>query len=177
MKQWTCGVCGSKHEGFPDSYGYDAPWYWDDGNESSKSASNFLNEDYCVIDNEYFFVRGCIEIPIIGMDNPLLWGVWSSLSRKNFDRDVSLADDPNRIDEPPYFSWLSTRIEIYPDTLSLKCKVHSRPPGQRPYIELESTNHPLAIEQSQGITVDRLIEIAEKIEHEWRHPLWKAEDS
>jgi hypothetical protein len=174
MKRWTCSCCGKQHEGLPNSYGYEKPWYWGDRDQQDSTRGCMLNGDYCTIDGEYFFVRGCIEIPIIGSEEPLLWGVWSSLSKQNFDREVELAESSDRIHEPAYFGWLSTRLEIYPDTLNLKCNVHSRLPGQRPDIKLEPANHPLAIEQSQGISMDRLIEIAEKIEHNWVHPCWKG---
>ena len=44
--------------------------------------------------------------------------------------------------------------------------VHLRDDGVRPYIELEPTDHPLAVEQrSNGITVDRVAEILAYYEH------------
>ena len=35
-----------------------------------------LSSDVCVVDGKYFFVRGCIEIPVHGADEPFVWGVW-----------------------------------------------------------------------------------------------------
>ena len=63
--------------------------------------------------------------------------------------------------EEPYFGWLSTSIPGYPDTLNLKTHVHTRAIGIRPFIELEPTNHPLAIEQREGITLQRVEGIKE----------------
>jgi len=37
--------------------------------------------------------------------------------------------------------------------------VHPQEGRQRPYIELEATDHPLAIEQRAGITFDRLLDL------------------
>jgi hypothetical protein len=37
--------------------------------------------------------------------------------------------------------------------------VHLRDHGIRPYIELEVTEHPLAVEQRSGITMQRVAEI------------------
>jgi hypothetical protein len=56
-------------------------------------------------------------------------------------------------------------VGIYPDTENLKTLVHLRNDGIRPFIELEPTAHPLAIEQREGITVERLIEICEAMMH------------
>lgn len=169
---WTCRTCGCTHTGTPDSYSYDAPWTWYTIPEAERDKRSLLTEDYCAIDNEDFFVRGCLEIPIIGRQSPLIWGVWVSLSRTNWLRERSLAEDPSRTAEPSYFGWLSSRIEIYPDTAALKTNVWTQGVGKRPLIELEPTDHPLAVEQRCGITEERLIEIAERVEHKWRDPRW-----
>lgn len=62
------------------------------------------------------------------------------------------------------FGWLSTELPIYPDTINLKTNVHMRAVGIRPLIELEPTNHPLAMEQRNGITRLRVDDIFRLIE-------------
>ena len=52
----------------------------------------FLTSDTCVIDDEHLFVRGCLEIPVHGSDDPFVWGVWVSLSEPNFFRFQELLD-------------------------------------------------------------------------------------
>lgn len=96
---------------------------------------------------------------------PFVWDVWVSLSETNFKRASDRWHDPNRIEEPPYFGWLCNSLPGYPETLSLKTNVHTRPVGIRPFIELEPTEHPLAVEQRDGITMARVIEIAETAMH------------
>ncbi|MFE6856425.1 DUF2199 domain-containing protein, partial [Streptomyces sp. NPDC057674] len=65
-----------------------------------------------------------------------------------------------------YFGWLSTELSLYsPSTINLKTHVHTRPVGHRPRIELEPTDHPLAVEQRTGITLARVREIAETVLH------------
>lgn len=71
-----------------------------------------------------------------------------------------------RESEPPFFGWLSTALPLYPETLHLKTHVHTRLVGQRPFIELEPTDHPLAVEQRDGITMERVREIAEALLHQ-----------
>ncbi len=63
----------------------------------------------------------------------------------------------------PMFGWLSTSIPCYPETINLKTMVHTRSVGVRPYIKLEPTEHPLAIEQREGITIERIKQIAEEL--------------
>ncbi len=159
---YTCACCGKWFDELPAPYSYDSPFYWPGLSEEEKKAS-FLTPDVCEMrrsDGTFFFVRGVIEIPIVGESEPLLWGVWSSLSEANFRRFIDLYNDPKRVDEPPYFSWLSSRIKGYPDTLSLKANVTTPTLEERPKIKLEPTDHPLALEQQRGIRVERVREIA-----------------
>ena len=124
-----------------------------------------LGTDDCVIDGKEFFIRGCLEIPIIGMSESFVWGVWVSLSRKNFEKFVELYDAEGRENEEPFFGWLCSVPPGYPDIEFVKTMVHLRPIPTRPYIELEPTDHPLALEQRNGITIDRVKEITQMILH------------
>ncbi len=174
MDSWVCSTCGQSHDGVPTSYGYEAPWSWYTVPNGERAQRCFLNADYCVIDNRDFFVRGCLELPIIGSDEPFIWGVWVSLSKANFEREQGLASNPERVSEAPYFGWLSSRLEIYPDTAILRTNAHTREVGARPYIELQPNDHPLALEQLNGIAFGRVIQIAEQMQHGWKHPEWNA---
>ena len=64
-----------------------------------------------------------------------------------------------------FFGWLCSAVPGYPDTQQLKTMVRVRPWPTRPFVELEPTGHPLAIEQREGISVARAREIAERIMH------------
>jgi len=61
--------------------------------------------------------------------------------------------------------WLNAELPLYPSTVNLKTKVHLRDDGVRPSIELEPTDHPLAVEQREGIPVARVAEIYAYFEH------------
>ena len=85
--------------------------------------------------------------------------------RYEIKRAVELWDTPGRESEPPCFGWLCTSLPLYPKTLHLKTHVHTHPVGERPFVELEPTDYPLAVEQRNGITMDRVREIAEALLH------------
>lgn len=59
------------------------------------------------------------------------------------------------------FGWLCNRIPAYPDTLHLETRVFPQDGDQRPIIRISDVhaNHPLYVEQRDGITVERLREI------------------
>ena len=81
-----------------------------------------------------------------------------------------LWDAPGRESEPPFFGWLCTRLPGYLDTATLKAHLHTRPLGERPFIELEPTEHPLAVEQRSGISLVRAREIGDSLLHDTLDP-------
>jgi len=175
--RWKCGSCEEWHAGPCLDFGYDSPYYWrKEYEEASRRATllpswsksrgkTFLNEDYCAIDNDNFFVRGQIHLPIIGTAKTFCWGVWGSLSRENFETLLKKEEDPKRFELPAMFSWLSSQIPEYPDTLNLKMYAHIQKPSHRPNFELEPTGHPLSQEFHKGITPERVKEIMMRCLH------------
>jgi hypothetical protein len=69
-------------------------------------------------------------------------------------------NEADRIDLPPMFGWFSNSLPGYPETLNLKCSMYARTGGLRPLIELEATDHPLAIAQREGIPFSQAVEYA-----------------
>jgi hypothetical protein len=157
---WTCRCCGQEFNTLPLSFAPLLPDPWLAVPEMERGARGELSSDLCVIDGKEFLVRVCLEIPILGRDDPFVWGVWVSVSEASFDSIVELWDIDIRQHERPFFGWLCTEISIYPQTFGLKTNVHLRNGGNRPFIELEPTDHPLAIEQRTGISIERIEEIA-----------------
>jgi hypothetical protein len=162
---WTCRCCGQRFNTLPLGFSCNVPEPWLAIPQAERDARGQCSSDLCVIDGEHFFVRGCLEIPIIGRADKFVWGVWASLSKQNFERILDLWDAADLENEPPMFGWLGNAISIYPKTLYLKTHVHPRAGGARPAIELEATDHPLAIEQRQGISLARVEEIAAALLH------------
>lgn len=162
--RFTCSSCGEVHEGIP-TFGAKAPLSYFAVPEAERAVRCSLGTDDCVIDEQHFLVRGCIELPVIGHDEPFVWGAWVSLSRENFAEWVRSYDEPHRSHLGPYFGWLDAWIKPYPETMNLKTMVHLRDHGIRPYIELEQTDHPLAVEQREGISPDRVAELYELMVH------------
>lgn len=156
--RYRCGTCGEEHVGMP-ALAADAPLYLYSIPEHERAGRCELTTDTCIVDREHFFVRGNIEIPVEGLDERFVWGVWASLSEGSFFEYVQHLEDVDRTRLGPYFGWLSAGLSVYPDTENLKARVHVQESPLRPLIELEPTEHPLAVEQRQGITQQRLAEI------------------
>ena len=157
---WTCGCCGKQFGTLPLDFACNAPDQWFDIPAPERPKRGQLDSDVCMIDDKDIFVRGCLDIPVIGLDDRFVWGVWVSVSKASFRRILELWDAPAIENEPPKFGWLCNSISIYPPARGLKTNVHLRGGGARPFIELEPTDHPLAIEQQRGISIKRVEEIA-----------------
>lgn len=157
---WTCACCGEQHTDLPLDYGCRAPDPWLALPEGRRNdAGNKLSASFCIINDRDFFVRGCIEIPIAACGETFMWGVWVSLSEANFRRIWALWD-ADVSNEPPMVGWLCNTIPYYPPTAALKARITLRNGGRRPAITLDPGDHPLAVDQRQGITMARVEEIA-----------------
>lgn len=162
---WRCPDCGKEHGELPTCLGIDAPWKALVPEEEFEKRVE-LNQDLCVVDAQHFFIRGHIEIPIIGHSSPLSFSVWSSLSERSFSHVNDRWEAPDRHYDPPYFWWLCSPIPCYPSTLHLKLSVQSRPMGLTPLFTVEPGSHPIAFDQENGITVDRWHHLAHQLLHE-----------
>jgi hypothetical protein len=147
------------------AYGAAAPAYWNQAMAGDETC--LLEEEQCVIRLEHFFIRAMVVLPVVGGEPnaQFEWGVWVSLSPADFERMTSMWTTPGREQEPPYFGWLATQLPYTPTTLNLKTNVRTQPIGKRPLVQLEPTDHPLAVEQRTGVTMARVQEIAEAIRH------------
>jgi hypothetical protein len=153
-----CATCGHLHVLSEISFGADAPAQWD-LLSADERLNSFLTNDQCEIrtaEETHYFVRACLDIPILGTKQTYSWGVWVSLSLKSFEEMSEHWEDADRVALGPYFGWLCTTIPGYPDTMFLKTMVHQREPGVRPLVHLEPTDHPLAVHQRQGIPAEEL---------------------
>jgi len=167
QKGFTCPSCGKYHEETPMDMGFEAPAYYYSIPKNQRKKRCSLTPDLCIVDDEFFFIRGCLEVPVWGIPRPFVWGVWTSLSQQNYKRTLAIWNKKKRIKEPPYFGWLSSLLppSLYPDTIQLKTMVHTRGLKERPLVILEPTDHPLAVDQREGMPLERLKTIVESILH------------
>lgn len=161
MLSFKCKTCGETHHGLPD-LAFDAPYYYQAIAQSERGARTKLTADFCQVDDHYF-IRTSLEIPIIGQAETFSYGVWLSVSEKNFLRYWELFD----VADPPqdrYVGWVANQVPGYPNTLELKGAAHTRK-TLRPYLELEPSDHPLAVLQRDGIDLEDLVHICSEIMH------------
>jgi hypothetical protein len=162
---FLCTTCGEQHDDLPLSYSVKAPQAVTAVPPSELEQRVAFSVDQCVIDGRDFYLRGRIPVPVDGREDPFIWGVWAEVSPKNFIRANELWIVEGREKEAPFSGWLDTDLFLYGDTINLEVQVHTMPVGRRPHFEIVDSDHPLAIEQKRGITLERVQQIAETILH------------
>lgn len=160
---YKCACCGQVYEQMPLCFGSGVPEYYFAIPPEERENRIQLDESLCVIDEKYFFHRGRLTIPITDYPEDLIFNVWTSVSEENFYLRIDLWEDPNRINQEPYFGWLQTRVPAYGETLSIKTVAVEQGMGLIPEIKMIEENHPLTIDQEKGITFEKAVAIVNEI--------------
>lgn len=158
MFRFKCATCDEYHEGMP-AFGALAPEPFYLVPEAERENRCQLMSDLCIIDENQFFVRGRLVIRVLGEDDQFVWLAWVSLGQRSFDEYLAHYEAEKRAHLGPYFGWLVDLLQPYPDSYGLKLHLHPLDEGMRPLIELEPSEHQLALEQRNGITPARAAEI------------------
>lgn len=160
---WRCASCDETHRGI-FALACMAPSAWPhaeirEPNGALRLDGDFLSEDFCVLRGEHFFVRCSFDIPVRGLAEKFSFGLWSTLSRDNFDIYVGGFDHGNYANMGPWFGWLSNDLTPFRDTLNQQCRVYPQRDRQRPVLRMADSDHPLAEAEEEGIAPEHLIAI------------------
>lgn len=161
---FECSECGQQHEGSP-SFSVNAPdpWRWQTEEIRNKGG---ITSDICYYSDEernHYFIRVIIEVPIHGISEPFLWGVWVSLSKESFDHYLDTWDEPDL--EKEYFGWFCNTLPYYERTIELATNVHPQAGGARPCLSLHESDHELYTDFVNGISIEKAQKIAEIAMH------------
>jgi hypothetical protein len=159
---YYCSDCGKYHNDIPMNYGAKTPSSYAALDEDALKQTE-LTQDVCVINQSRFFIKGQIRIPVEGREEPFSWNVWVEISQDDFEREQEHWEDENRFLKPPYEGKLDTPLDVYPNTIGLDVKVHTQKVGWIPAITIVESNHPLYLEQENGIKMERVVFFAKKL--------------
>jgi hypothetical protein len=155
---FICPTCGETHEGSPTDYAWQLPdcvWAIPEPERSSKSR---FTADLCQLGSQ-FFIRCVLELPFIERAGYYGWGIWVEVPEATFHRYLELYEQDGS-DEPPVAAAMANAIPGYPSTSGLPVTVQFRDPASRPAVHVSSSiSHPLAAEQSSGLSMSRYHEI------------------
>ena len=152
----VCPQCGKVHDELPLDLAYQRPADYFKIPESERTARIDINDDICIIDASEFYVRGVLELPIKDTDKSFGWGVWARVNKSDLRRYFELWNVENTENEPPFEGKLSGGLKYYPDSDLLDVTVHLQPKAKRPLFKVISNDHPLGIDQKEGITMEKV---------------------
>ena len=163
MGNFICSVCGQSHEGVPLSWGPEDPDMWGDLPSEGRQERGELGTDQCVIDDQHFFIRGRVEIPLTDMSEKFAWLIWVEVSAADFDDMHKKWNQEGRESTAPYSARLANHLTLYRQpTIGLRVKLQTMPVGTRPLIEIVG-DHQLHREQINGISSHDVQQIAQRI--------------
>ena len=135
---YNCHTCGKRHDQIPLSFAADFPDPYANLNRDDRDNRALISSDQCIIDQEQFYLRGCLELPILNSSDIFLWGVWARVHEKDFDQIQEYWERVGRENViGPFKGRLANSLSIYPETLSMKLEIRIQPAGQRPLFFLE----------------------------------------
>jgi hypothetical protein len=139
---WRCATCGKSHVGVPMSFAAEFPDMYANMKREQRDTRALIGSDQCVIDQQWFFLRGCLEVPILGSEEPFVWGLWAWFKEVVYDEvtDFWTLEGREKL-HGPYKGRLANALTVYPETHNLKTEISLQAVGTRPLFRIEETDH------------------------------------
>ena len=152
---FVCRTCGKEHPGLPTDWGFALPDEVFAVGYIEKYGRARHNSDLCTLDESRFFVRALLPIPRHAQDEPFAWGIWTEVSKSDHDQYVAHFNvDASAL--PPFTGRIANSIPGYVETIGQTVIVQTGRADKRPLLKcLDDSSHALAVEQRQGISVQR----------------------
>lgn len=172
---YVCPCCGRTFGGIFD-IGFRVPSPWPHGLPPENTTGvwrvgdDSLSGDICRV-GAHRFVRGIVELPIIGSGESFAFGAWASLHPDRFDDYVAAYGTDREGDLGRCFGWLSNELPGYSDDRFLQVDVIFRGGSDRPLFLAHHDEMPLARDQREGISFDALLDLYARCCHDIRSHL------
>ena len=152
------------------SFAADYPDMYANMGRSERDARAVISSDQCIIDETWYFLRGCLEIPIVGSGEVFLWGLWASIKQAASEEIAASWEEAGREQHHgPFKGRLANSLSAhYTDCLSARLRVVIQPVGTRPLFVLEEPEHALALAQGSGISKGAALELVGTLMHNQR---------
>ena len=160
---YSCNICGKIHSGLPMDMAYVNPadYFMIPPNERAERIRK--DEDVCVIDNDSFYIRGVLPIPVIDSNNDFRWGTWVKVEECDFKTYMRYWEASASQELPILKGYLSGGLKPYPESDMMQVDIHLQSDNQRPIFRVPSSEAPLAIDQQKGITMKQVHTFVEPI--------------
>jgi len=161
FKGFQCGVCDKWHDELPLDIGYKRSFSYFEVPENERVERVLESDFFCKIDEGIFVVRGLIYVPLNDYDDEFCWGVWVKVDKEIYDiiSDQWESDSNGVVLE----GVLDVDILTYDDSYMQTIEIHLQGPNEQPRFILKDKQSKLGQEQSNGIIVQRVLEINHQV--------------
>lgn len=129
-----CSECGEIHKNW-SALTFSTPTPFHNLTEKEKSTIGTIGSDFCVvkhINQIDRFIRVVLKQKVNDYSEDLEYGLWVSLSEKNFENYSDNYDNENHQTE--YFGWLSSDLPDYNNSENIPTTVVTKIGNERPEI-------------------------------------------
>jgi hypothetical protein len=128
---------------------------------AERDARAVVSSDLCILDDERYFIRCVMTVPVLDCDDTIDYGPWVEIESQDFGR---YAVHFNGGGHPSWVAAEGYLANAFPahahTTLGLNCMVRvASDKSQRPTVEILDDSHPLQAEQVTGVPLPRALEI------------------
>jgi len=117
--------------------------------------------DYVICNDEYFYIRCTIPLPVHDLGKDYAIGAWAQVSENSFGRIWQLWDDPAQSNEVPIRGLLANNIHLNSNSENSEIEIQLTGPTTRPKITIKDPECSLYKEQQCGITIHRAAEYSD----------------
>jgi hypothetical protein len=176
MFEFTCSICGEVHAGAP-AFAIDlpadalflTPSERDERVEASPELCIIRPDDHDPEGEALYFIRATLALPIQGSRRPFMWTLWVAQTEECFyDHAETLGESRAGVTAT---GMLSVALPLYDDSAGdeplaeLPCTVAWWAAGKRPVITLGDGDHPLIVDQQEGMSEERAVALSEIMLH------------
>jgi hypothetical protein len=120
--------------------------------DEERAGRTRLTDDFAVLDDNRFYVRGLLELPIPELESHFGYGVWLEIEQPDFAHLLKHWKDPDQSEFPGTPGLLANELEPYAPTNGLRVLLQPVSADLLPSVAVLDAAHPLAIDQQSGIS-------------------------
>lgn len=129
--RFVCGCCGQTFEDWPPDVSFvrpDVVWKMDPDQRKDRV---WESSDLCALDDNTFFIRGVLYLPLREHDDKWGIGLWAQVSQEDFERYMRLYNEDG-VDEAPFEGSIANRMPAFGGLIGEKVQVRMGNAAQRP---------------------------------------------
>ncbi len=110
------------------------------------------SDDLVSIDDQAFFVRGVVQLPVLGREQGYGWGFWAKVAKAHFEEYLRYFDDDPPLEHTGFPGTLANQTRWLSPTLGLPVHVLLGRGKARPGLVLLGESHELSRHQTRGVS-------------------------